>query len=357
MLEHDDIDVIIVGQGLAGSSLAWALIDRGMRPLVVDDRRATSASSVAAGLITPVTGARLRLQPDFGFLANAAAAHYRAVEAATGTACFHTRPALRLLTTERELATWHEADAKLRAELEPAGDLPAEIRPGTVNTVMPNAARVDTQRYLEAVHTALCDLGVMIRGHVEPDDIERDDRGIALPELGVRADRLVFCRGYADADNRFFEGPQWRPAKGQVLTIRSEQMALSTTVHAEGIWLTPLGGALYIAGASYEWDTLDDRPTAEAREMLCEKIDRMLNVDYTVVDHRAAVRPIVQGRRPVCGPSPDDDRIWLFNGLSSKGALYAPTVATQVAGCLCKDIPVDDAYRLDRRVDAAWEDD
>ena len=69
------------------------------------------------------------------------------------------------------------------------------------------------------------------------------------------------------------------------------------------------------------------------------------------------MRPIVQGRRPVCGPSPKDDQVWLFNGLSSKGALFAPTVATQVAGCLCKDIPVDDAYRLDRRVDDAWEDD
>ncbi len=357
MVERDDIDVIVVGQGLAGSSLAWALIDRGMRPLVIDDRRGTSASSVAAGLITPVTGAKLRLQPDFAFLANAAAAHYRAVEAATRTECFYARPALRLLTTERELATWNEADPKLLAELMPAGDLPEGIRPGTVNTIMPNAARVDTHRYLDAIHTALCDLGLMIRGHVEPGDVERDDDMIRLPELGVSAPRIVFCRGYADADNPFFKGPQWRPAKGQVLTIRSERLALETTVHAEGIWLTPLGGALYIAGASYEWDTLDDRPTAEAREMLCDKIDRMLAVDYTVVDHRAAVRPIVQGRRPVCGPSPEDDRIWLFNGLSSKGALYAPTVATQVAGCLCKDIPVDDAYRLDRRADPAWEDD
>lgn len=357
MADRDNTDVIIVGQGIAGSALAWALIDRGIRPLVIDDRRQTSASSVAAGLITPVTGAKLKTQPDFSFLAGAAAAHYRAVEAATGVDCYFPRPAMRLLSTERELAIWTHADASLSAELQLANALPDAIRPGTVNTVMPNAARVDTQRYLEAVHTMLCDNGMMLGGHVEPEDVASDGGSVALESLGVRAERIVFCRGYADAQNPYFAGPDWRPAKGQVLTIRSDALDTACTVHAEGIWLTPLGGALYLAGASYEWDTLDDRPTAEARESLCEKIDRLVNVDYTVVDHRAAVRPIIEGRRPVCGPSPKNERIWLFNGLSSKGALYAPTVAMQIAGNFSKNIPIDDAYRLDLRAGAAWDDD
>ena len=357
MIERTDIDVIIVGQGIAGSSLAWALMDRGMRPLVIDDRRETSASSVAAGLITPVTGAKLKPQPDFSFLAGAAAAHYRAVEAATKVDCYFARPAWRLLSTERELSIWNDADPALRAELEPTDDLPAGIAPGQVNTLMPNAARLDTQRYLEAVHTALCDKGLMLGGHVEPEDVTRVDAGIALPDLSVRARHIVFCRGYADARNSYFAGPSWRPAKGQVLTIRCADLDIANTVHAPGLWLTPLGGTLYLAGASYEWDTLDDRPTAEAREALCEKLDRLLTVEYTVVDHRAAVRPIVQGRKPVCGPSPKDSRIWLFNGLSSKGALYAPTVAMQVAGALCKDIPVDDQFRFDLRASGEWQDD
>jgi choline dehydrogenase-like flavoprotein len=51
------IDFLIVGQGLAGSLLAWRLIQRGCKVVVVDNGL-ESASQVAAGLINPVTGMR-----------------------------------------------------------------------------------------------------------------------------------------------------------------------------------------------------------------------------------------------------------------------------------------------------------
>ncbi|HBA65740.1 MAG TPA: FAD-dependent oxidoreductase, partial [Methylococcaceae bacterium] len=53
-----DIDFLIVGQGLAGSLLAFELIQRNAQVMVVDDGR-ENASEVAAGLINPVTGIRL----------------------------------------------------------------------------------------------------------------------------------------------------------------------------------------------------------------------------------------------------------------------------------------------------------
>ncbi|MEO1998698.1 MAG: FAD-dependent oxidoreductase, partial [Planctomycetaceae bacterium] len=52
-------DYLIVGQGLAGTALAWSLTWRHRNILVVDRSRPSSASRVAAGLITPITGQRL----------------------------------------------------------------------------------------------------------------------------------------------------------------------------------------------------------------------------------------------------------------------------------------------------------
>ena len=46
----------IIGQGLAGSLLAWRLLLRGERVLVVDNGYCSASSTVAAGLINPVTG-------------------------------------------------------------------------------------------------------------------------------------------------------------------------------------------------------------------------------------------------------------------------------------------------------------
>jgi len=50
---------LIVGQGLAGSLLAWQLVRRGQRVVVVDCEQETSSSKVAGGIVTPITGMRM----------------------------------------------------------------------------------------------------------------------------------------------------------------------------------------------------------------------------------------------------------------------------------------------------------
>ena len=50
-------DFLIIGQGLAGSLLAWELIKRKQQVIIVDNGE-INASQVAAGLINPVTGMR-----------------------------------------------------------------------------------------------------------------------------------------------------------------------------------------------------------------------------------------------------------------------------------------------------------
>jgi len=52
------IDYIIVGQGLAGSLLAYELMQEGKLVCIVDEHHLGAASAVAAGIINPITGRR-----------------------------------------------------------------------------------------------------------------------------------------------------------------------------------------------------------------------------------------------------------------------------------------------------------
>ena len=49
-------DYIIVGQGIAGTNLAFQLIDSGKSIMVIDQVNLNSSSRVATGIINPVTG-------------------------------------------------------------------------------------------------------------------------------------------------------------------------------------------------------------------------------------------------------------------------------------------------------------
>ena len=50
------VDFLIIGQGLAGSTLAVELLKRGKSILVVDRQDGGGSTRVAAGLVTPLTG-------------------------------------------------------------------------------------------------------------------------------------------------------------------------------------------------------------------------------------------------------------------------------------------------------------
>ena len=95
-------DCLIIGQGLAGSLLARELIAMKQRVLVVDDYHQSSSSTVAGGLINPVTGKRLTLQPGIDYLLPAAQRLYRTIEQKARRHFFYPLPMLRIFQDEEE---------------------------------------------------------------------------------------------------------------------------------------------------------------------------------------------------------------------------------------------------------------
>ena len=57
---------------------------------------------------------------------------------------------------------------------------------------------------------------------------------------------------------------------------------------------------------------------------LKDRLDEIINTPYEILHHRAALRPTVKDRRMIIGQSPLDDRLYIFNGLGTKGASLAP---------------------------------
>ena len=160
-----------------------------------------------------------------------------------------------------------------------------------------------------------------------------DDDGVRLPRLGVFARCVVFCQGFAARDNPWCAAVRFAPAKGEVLTVRVPGVVEARVVH-RGVWLAPAGGDLYRAGSTYDRADLTPAPTAAGREQIVARLRLLLRVPFEIVGNAAAVRPIVEGGRPVFGTHPGRPRIGYFNGLGSKGVLHAPAEAARFAARL-----------------------
>ena len=64
------------------------------------------------------------------------------------------------------------------------------------------------------------------------------------------------------------------------------------------------------------------------------------------MEHVAGVRPIIRQSRPVIGSHPENDNLLIFNGLGSKGVLYAPGVADRLAAYLCERREIEEDLNL-----------
>ncbi len=177
-------------------------------------------------------------------------------------------------------------------------------------------------------------------------ELEPERERVVLAGHGIEVRCAVLCQGFAATRSPWFDQLSFRPAKGEALTVRVPGLRSERTVHRQ-VWLAPADGDRFRVGATYGWDALDDVPTSEGREELEGKLRGLLRRPYEVVDHQAAVRPIMSGRRPRAGMHPDHPCLGLLNGLGSKGSLLAPTVAAQLADLLCGRGEVREAYRLE----------
>lgn len=340
---YDEFDNVIIGQGLAGTCMAWRLLWRGSKVLVIDREEPDSASRVAAGLMTPVTGQRLVPSWRLGEFWPAAFEFYRRV-AAEVHASFLLEPGqVRLFSSELEQDRFAKRDPKENCEwiVAPASVSPDEFHNKHGGFEIPCAARLNVEAFLEASRDHFQKLGLYRTTDVDPAvDVEIAGEAVEIPRPGITSRHLVFCQGFAAAKNPWFSEVRFDATRGEILTLRIPGLT-ETRIVNRGVWLVPLGGDLFRAGATYDWDNLDAGPTQAGREELCRCLGEFLKLPFEVVDHAAGVRPIVIGRHPIIGRHNEHPQLAMFNGLGSKGSLQAPLLAGQLTELLLDEKPID----------------
>lgn len=329
-------DFAIVGQGLAGTSLAWALHWLGRRVVVIDREEPNTASRVAAGLMTPITGKRFVFAPEWNEYRTVAVRFYARVESELGIRLFRRQPMLRLFTSAGERELFQKKSANEYPDLvvpNPSIDDSFYDAPDG-GFKMREGGRLDVTTYLDQSRRFFVERGGYLCADFDTvAEVELSSREVNLPAFGVTADRLIFCQGFAGRDNPWFAGIPFDSTQGDILTIQVPRL-IEQRVVQRGIWLAPEGGGVFRVGATHQREPLDGRPTAAGREELCDRLRSLLRRPFEVIDHRAAVRPILQGRRPMLGLHPQHPQLGFFNGLGSKGTLSAPFLAAHFAEVL-----------------------
>jgi glycine/D-amino acid oxidase-like deaminating enzyme len=338
MTKPFDLDTLIVGQGLAGSLLAWELLERGERILVLDDGHQSAASTAAAGLLNPVTGQRLVKTAGVDECLPFALECYRSLEQRLGRPLLKEKPMWRLIRNPREQEAWRKRieDPAYRGYLGEALS-PAALQPPFVapqgGFVQHRTGFLDTNALMAGIREQLSAGGHYRQQAVDYTAIVLEDEGVRFE--GIACARVIFCEGYKGQHNPWFGWLPFQPAKGEILSLEIDTPLPDAIINA-GKWLMPRGGDDYRLGATYEREQLDEQPTEAGLQELLDALPQLLAPvpDYSVIDHRAGVRPNTLDKQPFIGLHPTWPQLGIFNGFGSKGSLLIPWHAARFADAL-----------------------
>jgi glycine/D-amino acid oxidase-like deaminating enzyme len=371
------VDTLIVGQGLAGTLLAYFLMEAGQTVCVIDDDYPRAASRVAAGVINPVTGRSFVKSWRVDELIPFARQTYLQLESLLGLPLYHERNILRALSHQGDENDWlgRSADpAYLDYIIDPA-DVSAyfgKINPAFSYGELQHASQVDIGKLCTAFRSFLINKNSFQKETFDYNKLHVQEsksrfltpptpEGETLPHTvaqsysrtvsyqGISAHHLVFAEGAKATHNPYFNYLPFIGDKGEVLIVKIPGAHFPKMLK-QGVFVIPFGKPeeeLYWIGTTYERNFEHDEPSPHSKATLIDQLSEVLTLPFEVVDHLAAIRPTVKDRRPFLGFHPQFEQLAIFNGLGTKGTSLAPFWAKHLADRLVHGSP------LDRQVDIA----
>lgn len=344
-------DYILVGQGIAGTALAWHLIQTGKRVLVVNDSTRPSASLVAAGIYNPLTGRKLvktwMADTIFPYAVN----FYSQLEGTLHGRFVHPLPIYRPYRTpeERKSFLTHASEAGISEYIQDQPDGQPDIsglHAPFGGLVVNGGGWIDLISLLEKSRKRFIEKNQYLECDFFSKNLKINESSIVWD--GIESGKVIFCQGVDARENSLFDWLPFNPVKGQILDVLFDSYSAEKIVN-QGIFILPSPqGGNYRVGATYSWHDLDWQTTDDGREYLENKLRSLVLDAYTILGQRAGLRPSSKDRRPLVGLHPVHRAIGVFNGLGTKGVTLAPYFASEFVQYLENGKELNSEVNIDR---------
>lgn len=357
MTQLREIEYLISGQGLAGSLLAWHLLQEGKNVLVVDEDLAFTSTKVASGMMHPITGRRIVLSWRADEFLPFARNTFKSIENATGTKFFYDMPVFEVYHDQGNRNDWisRSAQGKFKNYLGEeckAWDVHENVKANFGGQWLINSGWLDAGEFVRAMKEYLLAKGSYLRDRIESCAITKTEKGYYWKDISVK--KIISCNGYQALFDNDWKYLPFNLAKGEEIAFTAEGNLPTDYILHDSIKIIPIGENKYRCGATYAWKDYTPTPTEEGLTKLKEGISSLINIPFKVTAQRAGIRPATFDRRPFLGKHPEKENLYIFNGLGSKGVMMGPLLSYEMARYLVNGDPIHQEYDIQRFSEAYY---
>lgn len=363
-LDIDRTDIVIVGAGILGASLAYFLARSGVYPLVLDRvGPAAEASGANAGMIGASGGSPGTTLP----LSLLSAKLYdQASSELDEPIHFHRSGRLLLAHSASDLAereTYARERQRLGLNVEMLyGDEVREIEPILSDKVVgaayaPDDGKIDPIRATVAYLNTACRLGARFEPGVEVESLIVSGgavRGVVVNGQRVAAERVVLAAGAWSgiiAETAGIKLPVV-PGRGQMLVTAPVQPVTPRVLRAVVIGMRQMDEGNVVIGSEVEFVGYDKEVAPMTLARYCRLIKDTIPAlaEVTVQRVWAGVRPMTPDNLPIVGGVRGLAGLDLLTGHGRSGMTFGPASALALAEIILHGktaIPIE-PFSLDR---------
>ncbi|MCA1058674.1 glycine oxidase ThiO [Rossellomorea aquimaris] len=346
-------DVLIVGGGVIGCSIAYQLSKRGKKVLVMEKNRlASKASKAAAGMLgvhTELTGGSplYRLAQNSRNLYPALAQELKEV---TGMDIEYVENGMiKLARTEEEaqnlvtVASQTEQDEQVEwlSPLKLSAFEPHLSKQVAGGLFIPRDGNVAAPKLTEALGLASVRLGADVKEYTDVYDFIVEGSRITGVQTSI---------GSYSASEIIVAGGAWSqsllgkigltlhsfPVKGECFSVKCPRELVERTIFTEGCYIVPKVGGRLLIGATEHANTFDESISVSGMMSLMKKATEILP-DLIHTDWEKAwsgIRPQTHGGLPMIGRSERWEGLSIATGHYRNGILLAPITGVMMADLL-----------------------
>jgi len=367
----EKFDVVVIGAGVIGCSIAYYLAREGIKVALLERESFGSGSSAHATGFISLLGTEFTPGPSFQFGLES----YREfpslvaeLEDATGMdLLYQRRPSLRLALEESEeqlikdLMTWQQEHVAMRwISSDDVHELEPRLTPSLIGAVYEDeSAQLDSYRLNLALAAGAEKKGTQTINRNVTGLLSEKNRitGVQTEQGDISCGTVVVAAGlWSPPFQRDLDFPIPVGAlKGERLLLKYDGDPLQVLISSpkRGHMISRLDGFLSVGstgGRDYDQDQLyqgadmDRVPTETARvEIMQRAIDVFPDLENAALfEQLAGSRPLSPDRIPIIGPVPGKEGVVLATGHTTKGIHLGPSTAKAVTQYIqggCKQVP------------------
>lgn len=346
---------LIVGQGLAGSILAYFLDKAQIDFLIIDKTSGATASRQATGLINPVTGRRLVKSWMIEELLPFAKETYTNIQNQLSGDLFKETSILKFISSIEQL---NDVSSKIidhqyseyLSDIQKVDENLFHNELGAFQTL--KVLQININNLLDQLLDFFKEKNKILNEKLDCFFLQKDKEKWRYKN--IEAENIIFCEGFNTINNPYFKYLPIRQTKGEALIFESKALPQDKIIGGF-CNITPLGNHQFYAGATYDWDDIDLNPTEKKKKIILQKIEQTIKVSFKIIDHKAGIRPTVIDRRPLIGQHPKHKNLFIFNGLGTKGLSLAPYFAHHFVEYIKNKTPLNTEVDIKRFEEKYYE--